>query len=206
MEKFPAWGRRRKKVKYSERWGVGWGTLKRYRWTLHRESPYSLIWSGAQRGNRILRSSCGIWEPGWVPERQQDPSKESASKLLGRRSLGQPSRVTVTSYAFVTVVQSLTRVRLFATPWTAATRLLCPPLSLRVFSNSCLLSQWCYLTISSSATSFFCIHAWKQSNDFWVPTKGRKVREGLSRPEGAKHLGPRNTSVALCLADAQSPV
>ena len=33
-------------------------------------------------------------------------------------------------------------------------RLLCPSLSPRVCSNSCPLSQWCYLTIPSSATSF----------------------------------------------------
>ena len=33
-------------------------------------------------------------------------------------------------------------------------RLLCPPLSPRVCSDSCLLSRWCYLTISSSATPF----------------------------------------------------
>ena len=34
-------------------------------------------------------------------------------------------------------------------------RLLCPPLSPRVCSISCPLSQWCYLTISSSATPCF---------------------------------------------------
>ena len=34
-------------------------------------------------------------------------------------------------------------------------RLLCPPLSLGVCSNSCPLSQWCYLTISSSIIPFF---------------------------------------------------
>ena len=33
-------------------------------------------------------------------------------------------------------------------------RLPCPSLSPRVCSNSCLLSQWCYLTISSSVTHF----------------------------------------------------
>ena len=33
-------------------------------------------------------------------------------------------------------------------------RFLCPPLSPEVCSNSCLLSWWCYLTISSSATLF----------------------------------------------------
>ena len=34
------------------------------------------------------------------------------------------------------------------------TRLLCPPLSPRVCSKSCPLSQWCYLTISSFAAPF----------------------------------------------------
>jgi len=33
-------------------------------------------------------------------------------------------------------------------------RLLCPSLSPGVCSNSCALSQWCYLTISSSITIF----------------------------------------------------
>ena len=47
-------------------------------------------------------------------------------------------------------VQSLSHVQLFATSWTA--RLLCPSLSPRVCSNSCLMCQWFYLTISSSAT------------------------------------------------------
>ena len=45
------------------------------------------------------------------------------------------------------------------------TRLLCPPLSSRVCSNSCLLSRWCYLTILSSAAHFtFCLQsfpAWR---------------------------------------------
>ena len=39
------------------------------------------------------------------------------------------------------------------------TRLLCPTLYPRVCSNSCPLSQWCYLYISSSATLFsFCFN------------------------------------------------
>ena len=39
------------------------------------------------------------------------------------------------------------------------TRLPYPPQSLRICSNSCPLSQWCYLTISSSAAPFsFCLH------------------------------------------------
>ena len=51
-------------------------------------------------------------------------------------------------YICIVVIQSLSCVRLFATPWTAA----CPSLSPRVCPDSCSLSQWCYLTISSSAT------------------------------------------------------
>ena len=35
------------------------------------------------------------------------------------------------------------------------TRLLCPPLSPGVFSDSCPLNQWCYLAVLSSVTPFF---------------------------------------------------
>ena len=57
---------------------------------------------------------------------------------------------------FVVVVQSLSHVRLFATPWTAACQ---APLPLTISSHcllslSCPLSQWCHATISSSATAF----------------------------------------------------
>ena len=38
--------------------------------------------------------------------------------------------------------------------------------SLRVCSNSCALSQWCYLTISSSATHFFCLQFFLASRSF----------------------------------------
>ena len=47
------------------------------------------------------------------------------------------------------------------------TRLLCPPLSPGVFSNSPPLSWWCYLTISSSAISFsFCLQSFPASGSF----------------------------------------
>ena len=39
-------------------------------------------------------------------------------------------------------------------PWTTAPRLPCPSLSPRVCSNSCPLSWWCLLTISSSVVHF----------------------------------------------------
>ena len=46
-------------------------------------------------------------------------------------------------------------------------RLPCPPLSPSVCSNSCPLSQWCYLTISSSAAPFsFCLQSFPASESF----------------------------------------
>ena len=63
----------------------------------------------------------------------------------------------------MSVVQLLSRVQLFATPWTRA-----PQTSLsftiRVRSNSCPLSLWCCLTIPSSATLFsFCLQSCPES-------------------------------------------
>ena len=51
-------------------------------------------------------------------------------------------------------IQSLSHVRLFATPWTAACRPPCPSPTPGVYSNSCQLSQWCHPTISSSVVPF----------------------------------------------------
>ena len=47
------------------------------------------------------------------------------------------------------------------------TRLLCPPVFPRVCSNSCLLSWWCCLTISSSATCV-CLQSFPATGSFPV--------------------------------------
>ena len=57
-------------------------------------------------------------------------------------------------------VQSLSHVRIFVTPWTVANQSPLSLLSPGVCSNACPLSQWCHLTISSSAAPFFF---WLQS-------------------------------------------
>ena len=51
-------------------------------------------------------------------------------------------------------VQSLSRVLLFATPWTAACRPPCPSPTPGVHSDSHALSQWCHPAISSSVVPF----------------------------------------------------
>ena len=58
------------------------------------------------------------------------------------------------SWEAVFVVQSLSHVQLFATPWTPANQASLSFTISRVCWNSCPLSQWCRPTISSSVTSF----------------------------------------------------
>ena len=78
-------------------------------------------------------------------------------------------------YQVAVVVQSLSHVWLFATPWATA-RFLCLPLSPRVCSNSRPLSRWCHLTISSSALGFsFCLHSlpeWGSFSMSWLSASG----------------------------------
>ena len=65
------------------------------------------------------------------------------------------------------VVQSLSCVRLFLTPWAAARQLTCPSPSPRVCSNSCRLSWWCHQTILSSIVPFsFCLQSFPALGSF----------------------------------------
>ena len=76
----------------------------------------------------------------------------------------EPSPVNTMILAqWVVVAQSLSHVQFFLTPWIVTHKLLCPPVSHRVCSNSCPLSQWCYLTLPSFATLFFCLQSFPAS-------------------------------------------
>ena len=69
----------------------------------------------------------------------------------------------------VVVVQSLSHVQLFVTPWTEAHQASLPLQSPWVCSNSCQLSQWYYLTISFSAVPFsYCLQFLPASESFPV--------------------------------------
>ena len=64
-------------------------------------------------------------------------------------------------------VQSLSRVWLFVTPWTAAHQAPRPSPAPGVYSNSCPLSQWCHPTISSSVIPFSaCLQSFPASGSF----------------------------------------
>ena len=49
-------------------------------------------------------------------------------------------------------------------------RLLCPPISLGIYSSSCPLSQWCHPTMSSSVIPFSLLQSFPASGSFfqWV--------------------------------------
>ena len=63
-------------------------------------------------------------------------------------------------------VQSLSRVWLFAIPWTAALQASLSITNSRVYSNSCPLSWWCHPTISSSIVPFSCLQSFPASGFF----------------------------------------
>ena len=70
-------------------------------------------------------------------------------------------------FYFVVVVQSLSLSNSLSPHGLQHTRLPCPSLSPRTCTNSCPLSHWCNLTISSSATSFSsCLQSFPASWSF----------------------------------------
>ena len=65
-----------------------------------------------------------------------------------------------------TSVQSLSRVQLFATPWTAALQASLSITNSWSLTNSCPLSQWCDPTISSSVIPFSHLQSFPASGSF----------------------------------------
>ena len=72
------------------------------------------------------------------------------------------------------VVQSLSCVLLFVTPWTAAHQATLSSSISQGLPNSCPLSQWCYCTISFSAALFLCLQSFPASG--FSPEKALHIR------------------------------
>ena len=75
------------------------------------------------------------------------------------------------------VVQLLSRVWLFVTPWTAAHQASLSSPYPGICSNACPLNRWCHLTISSSVTLFStCLRSFPASGSFpmsWLFASGK---------------------------------
>ena len=89
----------------------------------------------------VTKSTLGIWV-------EKLPLQGAFSLDIGPHSTLIVSQNLVFSFV---VVQSLSCVWLFATPWLQHARLLCPSPSPGACSNSSPLSRWCHPTIS-----FYC--------------------------------------------------
>ena len=66
----------------------------------------------------------------------------------------------------VSSVQSLSCVRLFATPWTAAGHASLSIPTAGIYSNSCPLSRWYHPTISSVVSFSSCLQSFPASGSF----------------------------------------
>ena len=64
------------------------------------------------------------------------------------------------------MVQSLSHVQVFVTPWTVARQASLSVTNSRAYSNSCPSSRWCHPTISSSVVPFSCPQSFPASGSF----------------------------------------
>ena len=69
----------------------------------------------------------------------------------------------------VVVVHSLSHVQPFTTQWTAACQASLSSTISQSFFKFMSISKWCYITISSSASPFFCLQSFTLSGFFFFP-------------------------------------
>ena len=82
-------------------------------------------------------------------------------------TLDPPVHTPGTACMYTFLVQLLSCVQLFETPWTATCQATCPSPSPGVYSNSCPLIKWCCSTISSSLIPFSsCLQSFPASGSF----------------------------------------
>ena len=96
-----------------------------------------------------------------------------------------PMRLWYSSLYQISSVQSLSHIRLFATPWTAAPRPPCPSPAPGVYSDLCPLSRWCHPTISFSVIPFSsCLQSFPASGSFQISqfftSGGQSIRVSAS--------------------------
>ena len=94
----------------------------------------------------------------WLRLHTPTPGNRVPQSLMGKLTSHMPQ---------FSSVQSLSRVWLFATPWTAAHQASLSITNPGVYPNSCPLSWWCHLTISSSVIPFCsCPQSFPASGSF----------------------------------------
>ena len=92
----------------------------------------------------------------------------------------------------IIVVQLLSHVQLFATPWTATHQASLSFTSPGACSNSCPWSQWGYLTISFSVVPFSCLQPFPASGSFQMSSFFTSGGQSIGASASASVL-PMNT-------------
>ena len=125
-------------------------------------------------GSALWRGTLLIWSslPGWTFGREFSGSHLTSDESLKTLHFNHQPTWSLQCENFLmgkksfslVVIQSLSHVQLFATPRTVVHQASLSSTISQIYSNSCLLSQWCYPTISSSATPFsFCLQSFPAS-------------------------------------------
>ena len=107
---------------------------------------------------------------------------------LSNSTCWNPNPQCLRIWLSVSSVQSFSRVRLFATPWTAAHQASLSITKSRVHPNPCPSSWWCHPTISSSVVPF-------SSCPQFLPASGSFQRSQLFVSGGQSFRVPASASV-----------
>ena len=97
---------------------------------------------------------------------------------------------------WISSVPSLSRVRLFVTPWIQHARPPCPSPTPGVHSNSCPSSQWCHPAISSSVVPFSSCPSPSQHQSLfqWVNSAWGGQSTGVSASASVLPMNTQNWS------------
>ena len=92
---------------------------------------------------------------------------QALSRICFKVSFFRVKTLFPTLFSEFSSVQLLSRVRLFATPWTTAHQASLPITNSQSLLNPCPLSRWCHPTIWSSVIPFFsCLQSFPASESF----------------------------------------
>ena len=133
-------------------------------WSSRQIWPWSMEWNRA-KANRVLPRECTGHSKHPLPKTREKTLHMDITRFSTLKSdwlyflqtemekLYMVSKNNTGSWLWQ-LVQLLSCFWLFATPWIPEGRPPCPSPTPKVYPNSCPLSQWCHLTISSSVVPF----------------------------------------------------
>ena len=129
-------------------------TITELRWTSDIQKALALVQSGNSRP-KVLSCLCfSAWETGPRDHHTEWSQSDRESALVSALHIAQTSSISRNTCSTELLFSCSIMSDSLQPHGLQNARLLCPSLSPRVCSDSCPLSWWCYLTISSSVAPF----------------------------------------------------